>query len=137
MIYFRFRCAMAREAEHLGADFALVVGTALGAVFGAIAAVQVGPHVLVFGTCVFILGVLCAMAGSDRNAFRFGGLTVAIVFLVPVVKPAWQIASHRFAEVSIGIGVALLFSIVWPEEEGAPMPFAFGLRLPFSRRVRK
>jgi uncharacterized membrane protein YgaE (UPF0421/DUF939 family) len=29
--------------------------------------------------------------------------------------PAWIIAFHRFAEVSIGIAVALLFVTVWPE----------------------
>jgi uncharacterized membrane protein YgaE (UPF0421/DUF939 family) len=96
------------------------VGTALGALVGAIAASQFGPHVLAFGTCVFILGILCAMAGSDRSAFRFGGITVAIVLLVPRANPPWQVAFHRFAEVSIGIGVALLFSLLWPEEEDGP-----------------
>jgi uncharacterized membrane protein YgaE (UPF0421/DUF939 family) len=96
------------------------VGTALGALVGAIAASQFRPHVLAFGTCVFILGILCAMAGSDRSAFRFGGITVAIVLLVPRVNPPWQVAFHRFAEVSIGIGVALLFSLLWPEEEDGP-----------------
>jgi uncharacterized membrane protein YgaE (UPF0421/DUF939 family) len=96
------------------------VGTALGALVAAIAASQFGPHVLAFGTCVFILGILCAMAGSDRSAFRFGGITVAIVLLVPRANPPWQVAFHRFAEVSIGIGVALLFSLLWPEEEDGP-----------------
>jgi len=40
------------------------------------------------------------------------------VLLVPRTGPAWQIAFHRFVEVSIGIGVALMFSVVWPEREG-------------------
>jgi hypothetical protein len=39
------------------------------------------------------------------------------VLLVPRTGPAWQIALHRFAEVSIGIGVALIFAWVWPEKE--------------------
>jgi len=39
------------------------------------------------------------------------------VLLVPRTGPAWQIAFHRFVEVSIGIGVALMFSVVWPERE--------------------
>jgi hypothetical protein len=38
------------------------VGTMLGTVVGAIVASQFGPHVLVFGTCVFILGLLRAVA---------------------------------------------------------------------------
>jgi uncharacterized membrane protein YgaE (UPF0421/DUF939 family) len=96
------------------------VGTALGTVVGAIVAGHFGPHVLVFGTSVFILGLLCAVAHSDRSAYRFGGVTLAIVLLVPRTGPAWQIASHRFAEVSIGIGVALILAVVWPEREAPP-----------------
>jgi uncharacterized membrane protein YccC len=52
------------------------VGTALGAVVGAIVASYFGPHVLVFGICVFILGVLSALVHSDRSAYRFGGVTL-------------------------------------------------------------
>ena len=58
------------------------VGTALGALVGAIVASHFGPHVLVFGACVLILGLLCAVAHSDRSAYRFGGITLAIVLLV-------------------------------------------------------
>jgi uncharacterized membrane protein YccC len=96
------------------------VGTALGAVVGAIVASYFGPHVLVFGTSVFILGLLCALARSDQSAYRFGGITLAIVLLVPRTGPAWQTAFHRFAEVSIGIGVALILAWVWPEREVTP-----------------
>ena len=42
---------------------------------------------------------------------------MAIVLLVPRTGPAWQIALHRFVEVSIGIGVALILSVLWPERE--------------------
>lgn len=96
------------------------VGTALGAVVGAIVASHFGPHVIVFGTGVFILGLLCAVAGSDRSAYRFGGVTLSIVLLVPRTSPAWQIAFHRCAEVFIGIGVALMLAVVWPERESTP-----------------
>jgi uncharacterized membrane protein YgaE (UPF0421/DUF939 family) len=108
----------------LGATLAVsgqrFIGTALGAVVGAIAASYFGPHLLVFGTSVFILGPLCTLAHVDRNGYRFGGITLAIVLLVPRTGPAWQIAFHRFAEVSIGIGVALLSAIIWPEKESTP-----------------
>jgi hypothetical protein len=30
--------------------------------------------------------------------------------------PAWETAFHRFAEVSIGIGVALILTVLWPEK---------------------
>jgi uncharacterized membrane protein YgaE (UPF0421/DUF939 family) len=93
------------------------VGTALGAIVGAAAASYFGPQVLVLAASVFILGLLTAAVQSDRSAYRFGGITLAIVMLVPRTEPAWQVAFHRFAEVSIGIGVALVLTILWPEKE--------------------
>jgi uncharacterized membrane protein YccC len=68
------------------------VGTALGALVGAIAANYFGPHLLVFGICVFILGLLCAVLRSDRTAYRFGAVTLAIVLLIPRTGLGRQIA---------------------------------------------
>ena len=96
------------------------VGTALGAVVGAIVATYFGPHVVVFGIGVFILGLLIAVVRSDRSAYRFAGITLAIVLLIPRTEPAWRFAFYRFAEVSIGIGVALLLAWVWPEMDVTP-----------------
>jgi uncharacterized membrane protein YgaE (UPF0421/DUF939 family) len=94
-------------------------GTALGAVVGAITASRFGPNLIVFGVSVFILGLVCWLARADRSAYRFGGITLAIVLLIPRTGPAWPIAFHRFAEVSIGIAVALILTAVWPESEVA------------------
>jgi uncharacterized membrane protein YgaE (UPF0421/DUF939 family) len=77
------------------------VGTALGAVLGAIVASHFEPHVLVFGASVFFLGLFCPLALADRSAYRFGGITLAIVLLIPRAGPALKTAFHRFAEVSI------------------------------------
>ena len=96
------------------------VGTFLGAVVGGIVARYFGPHVFVFGACVFLLGLVCALVHADRSAYRFGGIALAIVLLIPRTRPGWEIAFHRFAEVSIGIGVALIFAWVWPEREATP-----------------
>jgi len=108
----------------LGAAFAVswqrFVGTALGAVVGAIVASFFGHTLLVFGIGVFVLGLLCAAAHLDRSAYRFGGVTLAIVLLLPRNASPWQVAFHRFAEVSVGIAVALIFALVWPEREAAP-----------------
>lgn len=108
----------------LGAAFAVssqrFIGTVLGAVVGGAVAGYFGPHALVFGICVFILGLLCAFTRTGPTAYRFGGVTLAIVVLIPGSDPAWLVAFHRFAEVSVGIGVALLLAVVWPEREAAP-----------------
>ena len=105
----------------LGAALAIsrqrFAGTALGAAVSALVATYFGPRVLIFGGCVFLLGLLCALVHLDRSAYRFGGVTLAIVLLIPRAAPAWKIAFNRFAEVSIGIGVALLFATLWPEVE--------------------
>ena len=93
------------------------IGTALGAVVGAIVAGQIGASLLAFGAGVFILGLLCALLGSDQTAYRFGGVTLAIVLLVPRTNSAWHMAFHRFAEVAIGIAVALVLTVLWPESE--------------------
>jgi uncharacterized membrane protein YccC len=107
----------------LGAAFAVssqrFIGTVLGAVVGGAAASYFGPHVLVFGVCIFILGLLCALIRSGPAAYRFGGVTLAIVVLIPASNSAWLVAFHRFAEVSVGIAVALLFAVVWPERDVA------------------
>jgi len=91
------------------------IGTALGAAVGAIVATYFGPHMLVFGTSIFLMGLCCAAVRTDRSAYRFGGVTLAIVLLLPRAETAWRVAFHRFAEVSIGIAVALIMTAVWPE----------------------
>ena len=105
----------------LGAAFAVswqrFTGTALGAIVGGIVASHFGPSDFLFALCVFVLGLLCAVTRMDRPSYRFGGITVAIVLLVPRTGSAWRVAFHRSTEVFIGITVALLFAYVWPEEE--------------------
>jgi len=96
------------------------LGNLLGAIVGAIVAGYFGPNLLVFGISIFILGLLSFLARSDRSAYRFAGVTLAIVMLVPRTGPAWIVALHRFAEVSIGIAVALVLTVVWPESKDTP-----------------
>jgi uncharacterized membrane protein YccC len=101
----------------LGVSWRRFVGTALGAALGAIIASYFGHHVLVFGISVFLLGLLTAALRSDRSAYRFAGVALVIVLLVPRAGPPWLIALHRFAEVCIGIAVALILAVLWPEKE--------------------
>jgi uncharacterized membrane protein YccC len=59
------------------------MGTLLGATVGAIIATFVPTGMLVFGAGVFVLGLLTAAARGNRSAYRFAGVTLGIVLLVP------------------------------------------------------
>jgi uncharacterized membrane protein YccC len=93
------------------------IGTALGALVGGLVASYFAPSVVVYAASLFVLGILCALVRSNRSAYRLGGVALTIVMLIPHSDPAWRMAIHRFAEVSIGIAVALVLTVVWPETE--------------------
>jgi uncharacterized membrane protein YccC len=46
-------------------------------------------------------------------AYRFAGIALTIVLLVTHDRSLWVVATHRFLEVSLGIAVALLATVVW------------------------
>jgi uncharacterized membrane protein YccC len=93
-----------------------LVGTAIGAVVGgAVATVSSSPNALLFAATLFVSGLLCVVARLDRIAYRFTGITLAIIMLIAHSQQAWILAAHRFADVAIGIAVALGFTLVWPE----------------------
>ena len=94
-----------------------LVGTALGAAMGALLATYFGENVAVFGTGVFVLGVICAWLHIERNAYRYAGITLAIVMLIAHTQPTWIIAIHRFLEISVGIAVGLALTAIWPEPQ--------------------
>lgn len=107
----------------LGAAFTVswqrFVGTFLGAAVGGLVSSHFGSHLPVYAACVFLLGIVCALTRSQYSAYRFGAVALTIVVLIPRSAPPWSIAFHRFAEVSIGIGVALVFAVIWPEQDAA------------------
>ncbi len=97
-----------------------IIGTALGAAAGGLLASYVAPRVLAFAGAILVLGLVCALLRLDRSAYRFAGITLAIVALVERTSRPYLIAAHRFAEVSLGIAVALVLTAVWPgREEGS------------------
>jgi uncharacterized membrane protein YccC len=57
---------------------------------------------------------------SSRAAYPLGGVAFTIVLLISHTEPPWHVALHRFAEVSIGIVVAVVLTVVWPETEPPP-----------------
>jgi uncharacterized membrane protein YgaE (UPF0421/DUF939 family) len=89
------------------------VGTALGAVLGAALATYFSPSVLVYGLGILLCGVLAWLLRVG-GAYRFAGITLSIVLLIPHASAPWIVGWHRFLEVSLGIAVALAVTMVWP-----------------------
>lgn len=104
-----------------------LAGTALGAAAGGLLGSYFGPSITAFGAGLFVLGVLCAILRVQRSAYRYAGITLIVVMIIPRIQPAWIIALHRFFEISTGIAVGLLLTAIWPEAEakenlsGVPM----------------
>jgi len=88
-------------------------GTALGAALGALIATYAHPNWLEYGVGLFICGILSSLLRVG-SAYRFAAIAMSIVVLIAHDRPAWVVATHRFIEVSVGIAVALLATIVWP-----------------------
>lgn len=92
-----------------------LAGTAVGAAMGGLLATYFGSSVVAFGLGVVVCGVICALLRIERNAFRYSGISLAIVMLVVRPRPAWEVSIHRFIEISVGIVVGLVLTAAWPE----------------------
>jgi uncharacterized membrane protein YgaE (UPF0421/DUF939 family) len=87
-------------------------GTALGAFLGAVIATYFHANWIVYGGGIFLCGLLSAILRVG-SAFRFAAITLSIVLLITHTSPPWIVAVHRFIEVSVGIAVALLVTLIW------------------------
>jgi len=90
-----------------------VVGTAVGAAFGAAADIYFHTSVWAFGAAIVLVGLLCVALRIERSAFRYACITLVIVMLVPRSMSSGLVALRRFFEVSIGIAVGLVLFAVW------------------------
>jgi uncharacterized membrane protein YgaE (UPF0421/DUF939 family) len=89
------------------------VGTALGAALGVAMATFFRPTVLVYGIGILLCGLL-AWVLRVGGAYRFAGIALSIILLVPRAQSPWITGWHRFLEVSLGIAVALVVTTAWP-----------------------
>jgi len=88
-------------------------GTAMGAVVGAVLATYAPNKWLVYGAGIFLCGVISSIA-RQPGSYRFSAITLSIVLLIAHTTAPWVVAIHRFIEVSLGIAVALLVTVIWP-----------------------
>lgn len=96
-----------------------VIGTALGAAVGVLCSRPAAQGPLAFTALMFLLGLICVWLRLDQKAYRFAGITYAIIVLMSRSEPAWLVGLHRFVEVSTGITISLLVSALW-QENGNP-----------------
>jgi uncharacterized membrane protein YccC len=105
----------------LGATFTIssqrFAGTVMGAAAGGLLASYLKPGIPAFTLGLIMLGLVCAVLRADRAAYRFAGITMAIVVFASQREPAWAIAAHRFLAVSLGIVTALGMTALWPEHK--------------------
>jgi uncharacterized membrane protein YccC len=94
-----------------------IAATALGALSGALLASYFTGNLAAFAAAVFGLGLLCGAFRLEKSAYRYAGVTLAIILLIPRSNAAWIVGLHRFFEVSVGILVALALAAVWPEHQ--------------------
>jgi uncharacterized membrane protein YgaE (UPF0421/DUF939 family) len=83
-----------------------LIGTAIGAMVGALFVRYVGTHPLWLGLAVVLTVVICQALGLE-DSFRLACVTVAIVMLIGSGRSAWVTAGYRFLEVALGIIVAV------------------------------
>jgi uncharacterized membrane protein YgaE (UPF0421/DUF939 family) len=89
------------------------VGTAIGAALGAALATFFQPTAFVYAAGIVLCGLL-AFSFRIGGAYRFAGITLSIVLLIPHASSPWIVGWHRFLEVSLGIAVGLAVTLLWP-----------------------
>ena len=89
------------------------VGTALGAALGAALATFFPISAILYFVGIFLCGIIAWLLNVG-TAYRFAAIALSIVLLVPRLHNPWTIAWRRFLEVSLGIGVALVVTVIWP-----------------------
>jgi len=91
-----------------------LIGTAVGAVLAALFVTFAGVNLLWFGIAVAATVLVCEGLGLGQN-YRLACVTVAIVMLINSVGSPWTRSAYRFAEVALGIVVALVITALPPK----------------------
>jgi uncharacterized membrane protein YgaE (UPF0421/DUF939 family) len=90
-----------------------IVASALGASIGAIESTYFGANLLVFALAILFLGLISFGLRLEKVGYSYACITLAIIAMIPRAETPWIAAAHRFAEVSLGILVALAVVAVW------------------------
>ncbi len=102
------------------AGWARLLGTAAGALFGALAATAadalLGQGTTTLASAMFVTILACALLAAKNENLRLAGLTAAVVICLHEGgdNSAFAVGLSRFLEVGLGIVVALVVSLAWP-----------------------
>ena len=91
-----------------------LIGTFLGVIIAAIQIYLTPYNLINYGLAIAVLGLVCSTAQLHSSAFRFGAIALTVVVTEPNYAQVWMTAATRFADVAVGIVVALLVLLVWP-----------------------
>ena len=93
-----------------------IVASALGASVGAIESTYFGANLFAFGLAMLLLGMISFVLRLEKVGYSYACITLVIIAMIPRAEAPWIAAAHRFAEVSLGILVALAVVAVWRGE---------------------
>lgn len=116
----------------IAASWARLLGTASGALLGALSATAadawLGASVAGLGAAMFVTVFFCALLASQNENLRLAGLTAAVVICLHGVMggSALEIGLWRFLEVGLGIVVALAVSLAWPSHARVVLRYGLG-----------
>jgi uncharacterized membrane protein YgaE (UPF0421/DUF939 family) len=67
---------------------------------------------------------VCSLMKLKPSAYRFAGITLAVIILPGTGRSIWIVALHRFFEVMVGIAVGMGVMYLWPGsiDAGADSP---------------
>ena len=93
-----------------------IVASALGASIGAIELTYFGANLFVFALAMLLLGLISFVVRLEKVGYSYACITLVIIVLILRGETPWIAAAHRFAEVSLGILVALGVVAIWRGE---------------------
>lgn len=99
-----------------------LLGTLLGVTLGALQVLLLPPGLLSYAVAILLLGLVCGVLRIHQSAYRFGGIALTIVVMAARTEAVWRVALFRFVDVAVGIVVALLISLLWPEADPPAEP---------------
>jgi uncharacterized membrane protein YccC len=65
---------------------------------------------------MLLLGLISFVLRLEKVGYSYACITLVIIVLIPRAEAPWIAAAHRFAEVSLGILVALAVVAIWRAE---------------------